>query len=116
MDIAIPASIQEHFASGTLVAAIAQDATSKEVLMLAWMNKEALEKTLSTGRATYWSRSRNSLWIKGESSGNAQQVVSIDFDCDGDAILLRVHQSGGACHTGELSCFHNSLSFNQAQG
>ena len=110
MDIAIPSLIEEHFASGSLVAAIAQDALTHEVLMLAWMNKEALLLTITTGKATYWSRSRSSLWVKGESSGNSQQVVSIDFDCDGDAILLKVRQAGGACHTGDRTCFHNSLS------
>jgi len=110
MDLTVPALIEEHFAQGSLVAAIAQDALTNEVLMLAWMNREALSLTMKTGKATYWSRSRSSLWIKGESSGNSQEVVSIDFDCDGDAILLKVHQAGGACHTGERSCFHNSLS------
>lgn len=105
----IPESIRERFASGILVAAIAQDAETHQVLMLAWMNQEALEKTLETQQATYWSRSRNSLWVKGESSGNTQKVISVSYDCDGDAILLTVHQHGGACHTGEISCFHNSL-------
>jgi phosphoribosyl-AMP cyclohydrolase len=109
MDISIPPLIEEHFAAGSLVAAIAQDATTHEVLMLAWMNREALSLTMKTGKATYWSRSRSSLWVKGESSGNSQEVVSIDFDCDGDAILLKVHQVGGACHTGDRTCFHNSL-------
>ena len=109
MEIAVPALIEAHFADGELVAAIAQDAQTNEVLMMAWMNREALSLTIATGKATYWSRSRSSLWIKGESSGNHQEVVSINFDCDGDAILLKVHQTGAACHTGERSCFHNSI-------
>ena len=105
----IPAELNERFARGELIAAIAQDATSHEVLMLAWMNREALDLTLSTGRATYWSRSRNSLWIKGESSGHTQFVRSVSLDCDSDAILLLVDQEGAACHTGERSCFHTEV-------
>ena len=85
----IPAQIKEALSKG-LIAAIAQDAQSGEVLMLAWMNHEALTKTIETKRATYFSRSRNSLWIKGETSGHFQEVVSIDFDCDGDAVLIKV--------------------------
>ena len=93
-----------------LVPAIAQDAHTGEVLMLAYMNEEALALTIETGRATYWSRSRNELWEKGATSGNTQGVVSISLDCDGDAILLRVNQHGPACHTGEQSCFHKVIS------
>jgi phosphoribosyl-AMP cyclohydrolase len=92
-----------------LIPAVVQDSTSKEVLMLAYMNSESLQLTLSTGKATYWSRSRNELWIKGETSGHFQQVQSISLDCDGDALLLEVIQSGVACHTGERTCFHNPL-------
>jgi phosphoribosyl-AMP cyclohydrolase len=92
-----------------LVPAIVQDSTSKEVLMLAYMNPESLQMTLSTGKATYWSRSRNELWIKGATSGHFQQVQSISLDCDGDALLLEVVQTGVACHTGERSCFHTPL-------
>lgn len=92
-----------------LVAAIAQDWQSGEVLMLAWMNREALASTIATGRATYWSRSRNELWVKGATSGYTQTVTSIDLDCDGDAVLLKVQQVGGACHTGERTCFHNHV-------
>ena len=103
----IPGSIGAALDKG-LIAAIAQDATSGEVLMLAWMNREALLQTLSTKRATYFSRSRQQLWVKGESSGHFQEVVDLKFDCDGDAILLKVNQTGEACHTGEKSCFHNS--------
>jgi phosphoribosyl-AMP cyclohydrolase len=92
-----------------LIPAIVQDSTSKEVLMLAYMNPESLQMTLSTGKATYWSRSRNELWIKGETSGHFQQVQSISLDCDGDALLLEVIQTGVACHTGERTCFHSPL-------
>jgi phosphoribosyl-AMP cyclohydrolase len=92
-----------------LIPAIVQDSTSKEVLMLAYMNPESLQMTLSTGKATYWSRSRNALWIKGETSGHFQQVQSISLDCDGDALLLEVIQTGVACHTGERTCFHTPL-------
>ena len=105
----IPAEIDAALANG-LIAAIAQDASSDEVLMLAWMNREALIQTLETKRATYFSRSRQKLWFKGESSGNFQEVVELKFDCDGDAILLKVKQTGAACHTGEKSCFHNTWS------
>ena len=105
----IPTSITDRLAAGELIAAIAQDSENKEVLMMAWMNQEALEKTLETKRATYWSRSRNSLWIKGETSGHFQQVLSLGFDCDSDCILLQVKQIGAACHTGERSCFHREI-------
>ena len=92
--------------AGGLVPAIAQDADTGEVLMLAWMNREAYEETVRTGRACYFSRSRNRLWRKGEESGNVQEVRSIYVDCDADTILLKVHQIGGAaCHEGYRSCF-----------
>jgi len=104
----IPAPIKEALSKG-LIAAIAQDATNGEVLMIAWMNEEALSKTLETKRATYFSRSRNSLWVKGETSGHFQEIISINFDCDADAVLLKVNQIGAACHTGKRSCFHNEL-------
>ncbi|MBU6263652.1 MAG: phosphoribosyl-AMP cyclohydrolase [Actinomycetales bacterium] len=104
----IPSQIKEALSKG-LIAAIAQDASSGEVLMIAWMNEEALNKTLETKRATYFSRSRNSLWVKGETSGHFQDVVEIKFDCDGDAVLMKVKQTGAACHTGERSCFHNEF-------
>ena len=104
----IPSQIKEALSKG-LIAAIAQDASSGEVLMIAWMNEEALNKTLETKRATYFSRSRNSLWVKGETSGHFQDVVEIRFDCDGDAVLMKVKQTGAACHTGERSCFHNEF-------
>ena len=104
----IPAQIQEALSKG-LIAAIVQDAKSSEVLMLAWMNEAALLQTLQTKRATYFSRSRNALWVKGETSGHFQEVVDIKFDCDADAILMLVNQIGVACHTGQKSCFHNEL-------
>ncbi len=93
-----------------LIPAIAQDMASGEVLMLAWMNREALEKTLETGYAVYWSRSRNSLWFKGETSGHTQRVHQLWLDCDNDALLLKVAAQGGvACHTGRPSCFFQPL-------
>jgi phosphoribosyl-AMP cyclohydrolase len=93
----------------TLIPAIAQDATSGEVLMLAYMNTQSLALTIQTGRATYWSRSRSELWEKGATSGNTQMVHSISLDCDGDALLLKVEQSGAACHTGDRTCFHTNI-------
>jgi phosphoribosyl-ATP pyrophosphohydrolase/phosphoribosyl-AMP cyclohydrolase len=92
-----------------LVPVVAQDARTGEVLMLAWANAEALRRTLDTGRATYWSRSRAALWTKGETSGNAQQVEEVRVDCDGDAVLYRVRQTGPACHTGQPSCFFRTV-------
>ena len=93
-----------------LVPAIAQDSTSGEVLMMAWMNRESLALTVKTGEATYWSRSRKSLWRKGETSGHLQRVVEIRLDCDADAVLILVEQAGGiACHTGRRRCFFNRL-------
>jgi phosphoribosyl-AMP cyclohydrolase len=88
-----------------LVPVIVQEATSQEVLMLAWMNLAALTESISTGQATYWSRSRGELWVKGKTSGNTQRVVSIESDCDSDALLMRVEQTGVACHTGARTCF-----------
>jgi phosphoribosyl-ATP pyrophosphohydrolase/phosphoribosyl-AMP cyclohydrolase len=92
-----------------LVPVIAQDYQTGEVLMMAYMNKNALEKTLSTGRAHYFSRSRNKLWLKGETSGNFQEVLAVYYDCDEDTLLLKVNQIGVACHTGERSCFFRRL-------
>ena len=92
-----------------LIPAIAQQQQSGEVLMMAWMNRESIEETLTTNRACYWSRSRQSLWRKGESSGQVQTLVSMDFDCDGDTLLLTVDQKGPACHTGRRSCFFNRV-------
>ncbi|QSL92748.1 phosphoribosyl-AMP cyclohydrolase [Ectopseudomonas toyotomiensis] len=92
-----------------LVAAIAQRHDDGEVLMLAWMNRTALEETLASGRVCYWSRSRQRLWRKGETSGHRQRLVSAHLDCDGDALLLKVEQQGPACHTGRPNCFYNDL-------
>ena len=92
-----------------LVAAVVQQHDTGEVLMLAWMDAEALHRTLTTGRATYWSRSRGEYWVKGETSGNRQWVRGVRLDCDGDALLVLVDQEGAACHTGERSCFHRTL-------
>jgi len=96
--------------SGGLVPVIVQDYGSGDVLMLAYMNREAWEKTVETGNAWYWSRSRNQLWMKGETSGHYQVVKEILLDCDGDSLLLKVEQQGGgACHTGYRSCFHRMV-------
>ena len=95
--------------SDALIPAIVQDSISKEVLMLAYMNAQSLELTLTTGKATYWSRSRNELWVKGATSGHYQDVQSIALDCDGDALVLQVIQTGAACHTGQQTCFHTPL-------
>jgi phosphoribosyl-AMP cyclohydrolase len=91
-------------AAGLVVAVVQQYDTDK-VLMVGWMDDEALHRTLTTGRATYWSRSRQQYWIKGETSGNVQAVKSVALDCDGDALLVKVDQVGVACHTGDRSCF-----------
>jgi phosphoribosyl-AMP cyclohydrolase len=101
---------------GGLVPAIAQDAATGQVLMLAWMNREAYDETLRTGRAVYFSRSRNRLWRKGEESGHVQEVREILLDCDADTILLKVHQVGGAaCHEGYASCFFRRVSVDGLQ-
>ncbi|MGV6859893.1 MAG: phosphoribosyl-AMP cyclohydrolase [bacterium] len=95
------------FGADGLIPAIAQQYASKEVVMMAWMNREALEETLQTGRVCYWSRSRQKLWRKGESSGQIQQLKELRIDCDGDALLILVDQTGPACHTGRRSCFYS---------
>ena len=92
-----------------LLPVIAQDESTLEVLMLAWMNKEAIERTLQTGKVTYWSRSRNNFWIKGETSGNTQDLVELRFDCDRDALLVIVRQKGAACQKQRKSCFFTSV-------
>jgi phosphoribosyl-AMP cyclohydrolase len=98
------------FDENGLIAAIAQDAATKNVLMIAWMNEEALQKTLETGEAHYWSRSRKELWHKGATSGAVQHVQEIRIDCDQDAVLMLVKQEkGGACHTGRPSCFYRTI-------
>jgi phosphoribosyl-AMP cyclohydrolase len=96
-----------------LIPAIAQQYDSGEVLMMAWMNRAALEETLERGRVCYWARSRQKMWRKGESSGQVQLLKEMRFDCDGDTILLRVDQTGPACHTGRRSCFYNLVEGDQ---
>lgn len=92
-----------------LIPAIAQDHRTGEVLMLAWMNAEAVTRTLQTGRVTYWSRSRQAFWVKGESSGHVQKLVDFRLDCDRDCLLVTVEQSGPACHTNRRSCFYTAV-------
>ena len=103
----IVASIK--FDTGGLVPAIAQQHDSGEVLMMAWMNTDSILETLETGRVCYWSRSRQSLWRKGESSGQVQVLKEMQIDCDGDTLLLKVDQTGVACHTGRRSCFYRAV-------
>ena len=110
-DISTPFSISSiSFDANGLVPVIAQEAGSMRVLMMAYATKEAIAQTLETRKATYFSRSRNKLWIKGEESGHVQNIVSVTLDCDGDAVLYLVEQVGAACHKNEDSCFHNPLS------
>ena len=102
-----PASLT-YDAAG-LIPAIAQDHATGEVLMLAWMNPESVARTLATGRVTYWSRSRQAFWAKGETSGHVQELVEMRVDCDGDTLLMKVRQTGPACHTGARSCFFRTV-------
>lgn len=106
LDPAIHALFKDPLA---LIPTVVQDFTSREVLMLAYMNAQSLEATLASGNAVYWSRSRNELWKKGATSGHFQNVHSLSFDCDGDALLISVTQIGVACHTGKSTCFHNPV-------
>ena len=106
LDPAIAARLKRDVAG--LVVAVVQQYDTEEVLMVGWMDDEALHRTLTTGRATYWSRSRRRYWVKGETSGNVQLVKSVALDCDGDALLVKVDQVGAACHTGDRSCFDAS--------
>ncbi len=92
-----------------LIPAIAQDAETGEILMMAWMNREAVERTLESGKVTYWSRSRQSFWVKGETSGHLQELVDLRVDCDRDCILVLVNQTGPACHTNRRSCFYTAV-------
>ncbi len=98
-----------EFDANGLVPAIAQQHDTGEVLMVAWMNAESLAETLATGQVCYWSRSRRALWRKGETSGQLQRLVELRIDCDGDALLLLVDQTGAACHTGQRSCFYRAV-------
>ena len=102
-----PASLT--YTDAGLIPAIAQDANSGEVLMMAWMNAEAVARTLETRRVTYWSRSRQAFWVKGETSGNTQALVALRIDCDRDCLLLEVIQAGPACHTGRRTCFFTEV-------
>ena len=102
-----PASLKVN--GDGLVPAIAQDAESGEVLMMAWMTAEAVKRTLETGRVTYWSRSRQAFWVKGETSGHVQELVDLRVDCDRDCLLLQVRQIGPACHTNRRSCFYTAV-------
>ena len=98
-----------HYNDDGLIPAIAQQHDTGEVLMLAWMNRAAVEETLATGRVCYWSRSRQALWRKGETSGHTQRLVELRFDCDADAVLLLIDQTGPACHTNRRSCFYRAV-------
>ncbi|QIE44378.1 phosphoribosyl-AMP cyclohydrolase [Pseudohalocynthiibacter aestuariivivens] len=102
-----PASLTYNDAG--LIPAIAQDATNGDVLMMAWMNADAVARTLETGRVTYWSRSRQAFWIKGETSGHTQKLVEMRIDCDRDCLLVLIEQVGSACHTNRRSCFYTAL-------
>ena len=102
-----PANLRYNAAG--LIPAIAQDETTGEVLMMAWMNQDALRQTLESGRVTYWSRSRQAFWIKGESSGNTQALIDLRIDCDRDCLLVVVRQIGPACHTNRRSCFYTAV-------
>ncbi|RNL79680.1 phosphoribosyl-AMP cyclohydrolase [Nocardioides marmorisolisilvae] len=107
LDPAIAARLKRNDAG--LVPAVVQQHDTGEVLMLGWMDDEALHRTLTTGRGTFWSRSRNEYWVKGETSGHAQHVVEVRLDCDGDTLLVKVDQEGPACHTGDRTCFDAGL-------
>lgn len=102
-----PATLK--FSEQGLIPAIAQDEATGEVLMMAWMNAESVQRTLETGKVTYWSRSRQSFWVKGESSGHVQELVDFRVDCDRDCLLVVVKQSGPACHTNRRSCFYTAV-------
>jgi phosphoribosyl-AMP cyclohydrolase len=107
----LPTALEEavSFDVQGLVCAVAQQHDSGEVLMVAWMNRDALAETLASGRVCYWSRSRGKLWRKGETSGQTQKLIELRVDCDGDTLLLRVDQTGVACHTGRRACFYRKL-------
>lgn len=105
-----------HFNADGLIPAIAQDAETGDVLMMAWMNEQALTRTLETGEVTYWSRSRQELWCKGASSGNRQFLESMRIDCDQDVLLLAVRQEGPACHTGRRNCFYRQVKRDNSTG
>lgn len=101
------------FNEAGLIPAIVQDYHTRQVLMMAWMNEETLKQSIESGLATFYSRSRQEVWVKGATSGNTQHIVGIEYDCDGDTLLLQVNPNGPACHTGSISCFYRTLSANQ---
>jgi len=105
-----------QFDPSGLIPAIVQDASTQQVLMMAWMNAESLRRTLETGETVFWSRSRQAFWHKGGTSGNTQRVVELRVDCDGDTLLVLVQPAGPACHTGEVSCFFRTIVQNQVIG
>lgn len=108
-DVTVNALDDLRWTEDGLIPCIAQDAGNGEVLMMAWMNRESLQRTLEEGRMVYWSRSRAQLWRKGDTSGHVQTWTEIRYDCDADVLLAKVHQEGAACHTGERSCFYRTL-------
>ncbi|MDK2904237.1 MAG: phosphoribosyl-AMP cyclohydrolase / phosphoribosyl-ATP pyrophosphohydrolase, partial [Eubacteriaceae bacterium] len=101
------------FNEAGLIPAIVQDYHTRQILMMAWMNEETLKQSIESGLATFYSRSRQEVWVKGATSGNTQHIVGIEYDCDGDTLLLQVNPNGPACHTGSISCFYRTLSANQ---
>ncbi|MGA1158889.1 MAG: phosphoribosyl-AMP cyclohydrolase [Candidatus Nanopelagicaceae bacterium] len=105
----IPESLIQRFKAGELINVVVQDNSTKDVLMVAWANQEALEKSIKSGNATFWSRSRNRIWIKGEESGNYQRIINIKLDCDGDSLLYLVDPAGPACHNGTITCFEEKI-------
>lgn len=105
--------VEKYFKKSDLIPAIVQEASTGQVLMLAYMNRESMQKTLETGYTWFWSRSRQELWNKGATSGHLQRVLDIKGDCDDDTLLLQVEQTGAACHTGSHSCFFNNIEFNE---
>ena len=105
----IPESLKQRFENGELINVVVQDYSSKEVLMVAWVNQEALENSMASGKATFWSRSRNKLWVKGEESGNTQRIINIKLDCDSDSLLYLVDPAGPACHNGTSTCFDETI-------
>lgn len=108
-------NLDKYFVKGELIPAIVQEASTGEVLMLAYMNKDSLRKTLESGYTWFWSRSRQELWNKGATSGHLQRVLEIKGDCDDDTLLIKVEQTGAACHTGNHSCFFHDIEFNRAE-
>ena len=104
--------LEQYFAKGELIPAVVQEASTGQVLMLAYMNKESLKRTLESGYTWFWSRSRQELWNKGVTSGHLQKVVAMYSDCDNDTLLVQVEQTGAACHTGHHSCFYNTMEGN----